>query len=839
MVASKKNQSLSEYRSKRFTDRTPEPFGGAAAPGGSRFVVQQHAARALHYDFRLELDGVLKSWAVPRGPSPNPSDKRLAVRTEDHPLDYADFEGVIPEGNYGAGAVIVWDRGSWQPVEDVRAGFDKGKLLFDLRGYKLRGRWTLVKTTRGEKDWLLIKERDAYVSEQSTDAYPADSVLSGLTVEQLRDGDDPGAAVVDAIEAHGLGPAKTPPRRVKPMLAAAGAIFSRGGWVFEIKYDGYRIMAERHLGEVTLYSRNGNDLSSTFPEIREVVAALPYPELVMDGEVVVHDEGGLPSFSRLQKRGRLSRAADAALASQRLPATYYAFDLPAFGGYDLRALPLLERKALLRRVLPSAGPVRYSEHVETGGEQMYAHVQALGLEGVVAKRADSRYCAGRSKDWVKVNTEKTDDFAVAGYTPPRRGRAGFGALLLAQQGSGGPEYTGRVGTGFRAQEADQIRVQLDRLAAGEALATGAEFEGARWVVPELVASVKFKQRTPDGLLRAPVFVCLRDDKSASECLLPDAEDEELDVIGPAPPGEGGESRRSVAFTNLDKTFWPQDGYTKGDLIKYYERVAPWMLPYLADRPVVLTRYPDGIDGKSFYQKDAPGFVPDWLRTESVWSEGSGREISYFVIEDVESLLYIANMGTVPVHAWLSRAGQLERPDWCVLDLDPHGAPFADVVAIARNLHRLCGRIGLPNYVKSSGSTGLHIVIPLGAQYTYEQSRTLAELLARVVVQELPGIATVVRNPARREGKVYVDFLQNRHGQTIAAPFCARPLPGAPVSMPLRWNEVTPKLDIHRFTISNAVTRMKRLGDDPLVSILRECADLAAALDRLAGEMTGG
>jgi bifunctional non-homologous end joining protein LigD len=825
-VARKNIAKLETYRAKRKAGRTREPFGGTLS-GSRRFVVQQHAARARHYDFRLEWDGVLKSWAVPKGPSPNPHDKRLAVHVEDHPVEYASFEGLIPEGNYGAGAVIVWDRGRWLPLGDFDAGLSEGKLLFELKGYKLLGRWTLVKTRRGAKDWLLIKERDQYVAEEGTESYPPTSVLSGRTIEQLANGDDLAAPLRAQIEPLGARLRPVDAAKLRPMLAVAGEPFTRAGWIFEIKYDGYRLLCSKADGRITLFSRNGNDLTAVFPEVAETLAALPFASFVIDGETIVHDEQGLPSFSRLQKRGRLTRRADIERAAVDLPATLYAFDLLSFEGYDLRSLALLDRKAVLRELLPRVGPLRYSEHIERQGERMFEQVGRMGLEGIVAKRGDSTYVCRRSTQWVKINTEKVDDFVVVGYTPPQGSQPHFGALLLGQHVAGELRYAGRVGTGFNDRERRDIGRRLKASNRAQAPGNAPPGDDAIWLEGSLVVSVKFKERTDEGALRQPAFLRAREDKAPAECVWPGA----LADAPAAAPTPAMEAPR-LTLTNLDKVLWPAEGYAKGDLIDYYRAVARWALPYLRDRPVVLTRYPDGIEGKSFFQKDAPAYAPDWVRLERMWSEESGREIRYFVIESADGLAYVANMASIPLHVWSSRAGSLESPDWSILDLDPKGAPFGHVVKIALHLHELCMEIGLPNFVKTSGSTGLHVLVPLGAAYTFEQSRILAELLARVTVQALGDIATITRSVGRRQGKVYIDYLQNGHGKLLVAPLSVRPLPGAPVSMPLTWEEVNARLKLERFTIRTAPRLLAKRGD-PMADVLRGPVDLAGALARLA------
>jgi bifunctional non-homologous end joining protein LigD len=855
-VTPSRDDRLASYRAKRTASRTPEPFGGRVVAGGNVFVVQKHAARSLHWDLRLELDGVLLSWAVPKGPSPNQGDKRLAMQTEDHPLEYAEFEGVIPKGEYGAGAMIVWDRGIWKPVEDPHEGLEKGKLLFELHGHKLLGRWTLVKTRQAENSWLLIKERDAYMDpEKSTADYPDDSIYSGLTVDEFPHADEHAERIAARLEDLGAKKRALGADDVSLMLASIqDRPFSRKGWIFELKYDGYRLLAERTGKEAYLRSRAGHDLTVTFPEIARAVRGLPYEGVVLDGEVVVPDAEGKPSFGRLQSRGRILNRDDALRASVELPAVYHAFDIVALEGFDLRPLPLLERKEILREILPTVGPIRYTDHIEERGEAMYRQVEQMGLEGIVGKQADSPYKGGRSKCWIKVRTTKVEDFVVVGWTEPKGSRGGFGALHIARYEGEDLVYAGSVGTGFKDAQLRDILAQLQKIEIATCPCDrGANARGGipkgkahHWVRPQMAIEVIYKEMTEQGIARQPSFGRLRPDKSPTECRVDEADageetassaaatdaDPEPRESVPAPGKADVVEERRVAFSNLDKVFWPAEGYTKGDLIEYHRQVAPWMLEYLQDRPLVMTRYPDGIDGKSFFQKDAPPYAPDWFRRITLWSEGSERELSYFVAEDIESLLYVINLGTIPLHIWSSRIATLAQPDWCILDLDPKDAPFEDVVEIARKLHEICEEIGLPSFVKTSGSSGLHVLVPLGRQLTYEQSRDLGQLLGSVVVGELPKIATLTRNPDRRQGKVYVDFVQNGHGRLLVAPFTVRPLPGAPVSTPLEWREVNARLRMEDHTIASVPRRMKRLGEDPLRPVLDLEPDLLGALDRL-------
>ena len=858
--------SLSTYRAKRSADRSPEPVGTVSPVPGNLFVVHKHAARNLHFDLRLEMDGVLRSWAVPKGPSYDMADKRLAVKVEDHPLEYGDFEGVIPAGNYGAGGIIVWDRGEWVPLEDWRTGLEKGKLLFELRGYKLHGKWTLVKIKKTEKEWLLIKERDAWVKSPG-DQFPEASVLSGLTVEEMKAGATPATRLRAALEKTDAKRARVDPAAVGLMHAdSADDAFTRDGWVFELKLDGYRLLASKTRGEPLLLTRNGNDYTGVFPEIANAVRKLPLDDVIIDGEVVVLDAKGRPSFSRLQRRGRLTSPMEVRRASVELPAVYFAFDLLAFEDVDLRTLPLVARKRLLLDAVPTLGPGRSLDHIEREGERFLEQVTAIGLEGIIAKKADAAYRSGRSPKWLKIKAVRTGDFVIVGFTAPKGSRSGLGALQLADMVNGTLVYAGRVGTGFN----DALLTELGALLADTIQATPAcegpatvpgsdprtsaeipETSTTTWVKPVHVCEVRFAEVTPDGLLRHAVFVRLRTDKRPDECERqgwvadgdePAPPEERTDATdaheNPPPPAPRPPVQKTVNFSNPRKIYWPADGYTKGDLIEYYRAASRWMLPYLRNRPVVLTRFPDGIDGKSFYQKDAPDFVPEWIRTIPIWSEDTQRDIRYFVCDDEETLLYIANMGSIPLHIWASRVGSLELCDWCVLDLDPKDAPFRDVIRTALALRTLCEAIGLPSFVKTTGKTGLHILLPLGRQCTYEQSRVLGELLARFVLRDLGDIATITRHVQKRGDKVYIDYLQNRHGQTIVAPFSVRPLPGATVSMPLIWDEVNDSLDPRAFTIRTALERMERLGTDPVAGVLDEKPDLGEVLDRLSGLMVG-
>jgi bifunctional non-homologous end joining protein LigD len=839
---------LDDYRKKRDPARTPEPFGGPRAGQGRLFVVQKHAARRLHYDLRLEMDGVLKSWAVPKGPALKAEDKRLAVHVEDHPVEYADFEGIIPEGNYGAGAVIVWDRGWYRLVKDAPPAeqLHAGRLEVELFGVKLRGRWTLARMGGKDKEWLLLKKADAYAGgEEPVETFP-ESVLSGLTVEEVREGSTRVATLRARLARAGAPAGEVDAARQPVMLASVGErAFSDPGWLFEIKYDGVRVLAARAGGDVALYGRAGQVFTPRYPEIVTALRALPLDRFVLDGEVVALDEAGRPSFQRLQNRMHLTRPADVERARSTVPVSAVFFDALALDGRDLRRLPLAERKACLALAVPARGVIRYGDHVGGQGEAFYEAAAEQRVEGIIAKRADSRYTGGRTREWLKIKCQLRQEFVIGGWTDPQGARGWFGALHLGVYDGDRLVYAGKVGTGFDEAGLRRIRDRLQPLARSTSpFDTGTPAgRGHHWVEPALVGEVRFTEWTEDGVVRHPAFLGLRDDKNPRDVRreapspAPTAPRESAAESGetPAPtapaPAPTGAASREVVVTNPRKVFWPDEGYTKADLVGYYETVAPWLLPYLRDRPVVLTRYPDGIRGKSFFQKDAPTWVPEWIRTERIHAQGVDRDIDYFVVDDVPALRYVANTGTIPLHLWASRLASLERPDWLVLDLDPKGAPFTDVVKVALALRGILERLELPSYPKTSGATGLHLLLPLGARYSYEETRTFARLLATLAVEAAPAIATIARMIRTRGGKVYVDFGQNGPGQTIVAPLSVRPLPGAPVSFPLRWPEVTARLDPARFTIRTAPPRLQKTGD-PMAPVLGDGIDIAAALARL-------
>ena len=779
----------------------------------------------MHYDLRLEMGGVLKSWAVPKGPSVRSHEKRLAVHVEDHPVEYADFEGVIPKDNYGAGAVILWDRGTYRLLhaEDPLQQLEQGTLEVEFQGYKLRGVWMLVRMAGGGKEWLLFSKEGGKDEAELVDTLPG-SILSGLTVSERGNLTTRAAMLDKALKRLKAPPASGSRRKPSPMLASpGGAPFSAPGWLFEIKYDGIRVFARRHGDTVTLLGRKGDDITRRYPEIAHALGKTAPSEFLIDGEVVAMDEAGRPSFQRLQRRMHLTDRVDIEQTVRTVPVRGVFFDCLEAGARDLRALPLLKRKECLALFLPSRGVIAYCEHVVGRGEDFHRAAWENHLEGVIGKRADSPYLAGRTRDWLKFKCQQHQEFVIGGYTRPGGSRAFFGALHLGLYRDGDLVYVSKVGTGFDQATLGTIYGKLAPLVREDSpFAKGAPVgAGDRWVEPRLVCEVAFTGWTDDGGVRHPSFLGLRDDKAPEECRR-----EEV-VVGPDPVPLREPPKPTV--TNPHKVFWPEDGYTKSDLLDYYEAVAPLLLPYLRDRPLVLTRFPDGIHGKSFFQKDAPDYVPDWVATRRIYSKDADRDIDYFIVNDAESLRYVANLGAIPLHIWASRLDTLERPDWLVLDLDPKGAPFAHVVRVARTLKNLLAELAVTAYVKTSGATGLHILVPMGRKYLYEQCRAFARLLALAAEKRVPDIATVARPLHAREGKVYIDFGQNGYGRTIAGPFSVRPLPGAPVSCPLRWSEVTARLDPGRFTLNTAVRRFEKRPDPILAVVDAPGMDMARAL----------
>ncbi len=872
---------LTKYRSKRSAARTPEPFGREASATtsttGGTFVVQKHAARRLHYDFRLEMEGVLRSWAVPKGPSMNPADKHLAVAVEDHPLEYGDFEGVIPPGNYGAGSVIVWDRGVYDVLEPAGSAADavrNGKIDINLHGFKLNGAFTLVRTggrrntdPKDKQNWLLIKKRDQYATTENVfEAHPR-SVLSGLTIEELADAPAAERRIADKLAGMHLPELGTKLKHSDFPLTLAKSTddpFDNDKWLFEIKYDGVRVLAIRQGENTHLYARKGTDITNRYPEVVLALNSIALDRFVLDGEIVALDERGRPSFQLLQRRMHVNDARQIARLSVAVPASYYVFDLLGFDRFDTRTLPLEERKRLLSELIHSEGPVRYCDHVVARGKDFYAAISEHELEGVVAKLRDSPYRGTRTGDWLKIKRPLTKQFVIGGYSNPDGTRTHFGALLLGQYESDGAlRYTDKVGTGFTQDKLRKIFAMLEARAQSESPfrkptpGQPSPEKNAHFVRPELVCNVRFTEWTDAGGIRQPSFLGLVDDADPRDCIYDgpgadsaadDANDSTTDTDQSGGAGVKKSKGRSnsatapasepkASVTNPEKIFWPKEGYTKGDLVAYYRAISKWMLPYLKDRPVMLTRYPDGIEGKSFYQKDAPAFAPSWIRTEKIYSEDSQREISYFILDSEEALAYVANLAAITIHVWSSRIPHLERPDWLLFDIDPKGTTTRRAVEVALAVAAVLREVGLEPCLKTSGQMGLHVVVGLAPKYTYDQAKMFSELVSQVVVNRVPKIATINRNPHTRNGRVYIDYLQLGHGKTIAAPFSVRPMPGAPVSAPMMWKELKPALDPAVYNIKTVPARMSRLKRDPFIDAIEKHAGLEEALPHLEALLT--
>ena len=815
---------LQDYRRKRTFTKTPEPeparpraaASKKARTAGLAFVVHKHQATHLHYDLRLEHAGVLKSWAVPKGPSMDPHDKRLAILVEDHPLAYKDFKGRIPEGEYGAGLVEIWDHGTYsvgdgldrkEEEKAIEAALRKGHLDLRFDGKKLRGLFALVhiKPRFGGKDnqWLLMKRSE-----------PA--AVGGGGASRRGQADPPRRPVtLDDLELKGA-PRGGFPGDVEPMLATlVDEPFDRAGWSFEVKWDGFRSIAEIKRGRVRLLSRNGKPQNARFPAVAEALAGLPV-DAVLDGEIVAVDDKGRPDFQALQNsmRGGEGRI------------LYYVFDVLQTDGYDLRPLPLGRRRAVLEKLLPASKVVRPSEAVETKGRAFFRAAETSGLEGIMAKDLSSPYRPGeRSREWLKIKTEKRQEAVIAGFTRPRASRQHFGALILGAYKGGRLTYIGHVGTGFTERSLADLSAKLAPLATAEPPFREAPRTNmpVTWVKPRLVGEVKFREWTSDGIMRQPVFLGLRDDKSARQVEREKAESRAAVLEKP-------KLRTRVELTHLDKVFWPGERYTKGDVIEYYDKMADCLLPYLKDRPQALNRHPDGITGESFFQKNITPPPPAWVKTVKVRTEDEAKDIRYLVCQNRDTLIYEANLGAIELNVWSSSLPRLDSPDYAVLDFDPLETSFPRVVETVLAAKKVLDELALPAFCKTSGATGLHVYIPLAPRFSYDQAQELAHLVLLVVNRRHPDLTSLERSPGKRRGRVYLDYLQNRKGATMAAPYSLRPREGAPVSMPLAWKDITPRLDPLDFDI-RTVPQIVARGGDAWRDLFRKKLDLKAALAR--------
>jgi bifunctional non-homologous end joining protein LigD len=870
---------LSEYEKKRHFEKTPEPRAEVHGDGQRVFVVQKHAATRLHYDLRLELDGVLKSWAVPKGPSMNPGDKRLAVQVEDHPYDYRKFEGTIPKGEYGGGEVIVWDEGTYAEEGNlgVHAQLAKGDFKFQLHGEKLRGSFVLVrlKNSKNKNEWLLIKHRDAYADPDWDAEQHGESVLTGRTLEDIAAGREaaPGKRrVSDPSEITGAVKSAMPlmPKGVPVMLAhLQEKAFSNPEWVFEIKWDGVRAIAQVEDGKTTLWARSGRDVTREYPEFKDLASHMRVKNAILDGEIATLDAEGRSDFQKLQNR--LGVQNPSANVMKAIPVNYYFFDALYADGYDLRKSPLVERKEFLRSVLITDDKIHYSEHFAEQGEALFEAAREKGLEGILAKKADSAYTGGRTWSWLKIKIVTEMDAVVAGYTAPRGSRKYFGALVLGLYEKRELKFIGNVGTGFDEATQEKIFERLQELRTSRCPFRAAPVlkEAVEWAKPELVAQVKYAKWTEEAHLRAPVFLALREDKTPKECTfeeaLPSEAPAETVVEAADPPkkrGRGGKKPASdaegspsesdkphvalkptsagraasdverelregaketldvdsdgqrVHLTHLNKIYFPELRIKKRELLAYYHRMADYIVPYLKDRPMVLRRYPDGVDGKAFFQKEAPEYLPDWIETATVYSDERGGAMQYILANTRATLLYLTNLGCIDHNPWSSRKDSQDNPDYVFFDLDPTpGTPYRDVLHIAGEIHKMLDSIRVRSYLKTSGASGFHIFVPLEPKYTYEQTRTFAEVVGRLVAAENPKLTTFERTVSKRpEGRILIDAMQNARGKPLACVYSVRAFPKATVSTPVRPEELREGFSAEQWNLRNFDERLGEVGD---------------------------
>jgi bifunctional non-homologous end joining protein LigD len=858
---------LQEYRRKRQFQRTPEPPPSPKAPpDGNTFVVQKHDATRLHYDFRLEVGGVLVSWAVPKGPSLNPGDKRLAVQTEDHPLDYGGFEGTIPEGNYGAGTVMVWDRGRFnvEGEPDAARQIARGEIKFNLQGEKLRGSFVLVKLKRSEKgnEWLLIKHKDEAADPRWDIDEHDGSVLTGRTLDEIAEQLPP------KKEADPMRPAELPgakkgamPTRITPMLATLlDKPFSHLDWLFEIKWDGVRCMAIIDNGKLTLRARSDSNITSSYPELAALPELVHARRAILDGEIVSLDERGVSSYERLQQRMHV-RSPSPALVSQ-VPATYYVFDLLYCDGYDLREAPLFARKELLRRLLRPGGPIRFSDHQPEKGKELFELARQNHLEGIIGKRADSRYVSTRSTNWVKIKVIQTLDVVIGGWTAPRGAREHFGSLLLGLYDGQTLRFIGHVGTGFDQKLQKEIAKQLTARQIPKCPfdKTPDTNEEAFWTKPELVARVRYSGWTDEPRLRHPVFIAMREDVRPHDCHwegeTPAASSPAI-VHSPEASAPVLQSKSQIEaelfhgkretvilelggkrlrLSHLNKVYFPEPSYTKRDLLAYYYRMSEYILPFLENRPLVLRRYPEGVQGQAFFQKDLTEGLPDWFETIPIESEGKREKVHYAVANDLPSLLFLTNLGCIDHNPWSSRIDDLDHPDYFFFDLDPSdGAAFSTVLEVGRALCKVLDNVKLSFFLKTSGATGLHIYIPVERIYTYRQLRALGDVIANLVARQLPKHVTFERTVAKRpRGSVLIDVDQNAQGRPLAAPYSVRAFSQATVSAPILPRELRAGLCAETFTLKSMTARIAAKGN-LWVDFWKRRQRIETAVERLSSQ----
>lgn len=828
---------LNEYARKRHFDKTPEPGPDLPARqspvGGGFFCVQRHDATRLHYDFRLEVGGVLVSWAVPKGPSLDPTRKALAMKVEDHPFDYGTFEGNIPEGNYGGGSVMLWDKGTYDVLGDVPAEkqIERGDFKFELHGTKLNGSFAIVHMKHAGKgnEWLLIKKKDEHaVANYDIDQF-AWSVKSNRTQDEIAE-DKAGSTWLNYSEIAGA--RETPmPAHLDPMLATAVTKPPVGTqWLYEIKWDGVRALCRISNGGLEIYSRRGNRCDGQYPELKDLPKHIEAKDVWLDGEICVLNEEGRSTFGLIQHRITANPSGIPRLMETH-PATLFLFDVLYANGFDLRGCSLEDRRRVLQSLVKPDHNIRVSDTYDTDGEQMFEAARQMNLEGVLAKDRRSKYEAGRSTKWQKLKVLNEQEFVIAGFTKGERDY--FGALVLGVHENGVLRHAGQVGTGFDTKKMREIHERLLPLVTKTCPFTPKpKIKGVTWVQPKTVCEVRFLEWTSDGILRAPVFVALREDKAADEVVRePIATGKEEETAREGDDATALESARSsrldlsrkeavididghsLKFSNLEKVFYPKEGWKKRDLLDFYHRVSPWLLPHLKDRPLSLKRYPNGIHDDFFFQKNASSHFPDWMHCEPIEEGHPVKTNHYPVAQDRASLLYLVNLGCVDHNPWMSRIGSLENPDWMLLDLDPVDTTFDRIVEAAVLVKKLLEELGLRGYPKTTGGDGMHVYVPLEPVYTYEQVRSFAELITHLALQREPDLFTTPRSVGKRQkDRVYFDYLQIGTGKTIAAPYVLRAYDGAPVATPLDWKEVKPGIKPTDFRIDNTVERFEKVGD---------------------------
>ncbi|MCE8033431.1 DNA ligase D [Billgrantia tianxiuensis] len=846
-------ERLEEYRRKRDFTRTREPAGekqGKTTPG-HLYVMHKHAASHDHFDLRLEQDGVLRSWALPKGPSLEPGEKRLAVEVEDHPLEYGEFEGVIPEKAYGGGTVMLWDRGTWK----LKGKPKPDRIDIELDGERLKGSWTLTRMSGKRQDkhgrnWLLIKRHDDKSRMEDSLTVELDaSIASGRSMQEIAEDRD----ATWTSSANGEAPPSPPdpsvltgarraklPREATPQLATlAREVPAQGKWVHEIKLDGYRLLARIEKGDVRLITRNGKDWTHRFPEIVRALEPLPVDSALLDGEVVAMGSDGITRFGQLQE----------ALSSGRTAAlVYQIFDLPYLAGYALASVPLLQRKRTLEALLGAAdmrtGTIRYSDHIETHGSAFHERACQMGLEGIISKRADSRYQQKRSRDWLKVKCVSHEEFVIGGYTDPSGSRSGFGSLLMGAYGKQGLVYAGRVGTGFSNRLLERLSATLQELEISRSPFHGSvpDSRSVHWVRPELVIEVEFTERTRDGRLRHPAFRGLREDRNPEEIRMTPTK--EMAAEGTpeqeAKPGKSAARKRKdetsllgVRLTHPDRVLFPEQGLTKLDLARFYEQIQEWVLPHLARRPLSLVRCPQGRNDECFFQKHPRSAIPDSVPRIDVPEKKGSAE--YVYVETAADLIGLVQAGALEIHPWGSRIDHLEQPDSLVFDLDPdQGIAWKEILRVAGTLRERLESLGLTPFLRTTGGKGLHLVVPLEPSAEWEQAKAFAKGVAEAHAKDDPKRLTTNMSKAKREGRIFLDYLRNGRGATAVASYTVRARENAPVAVPIRWDELNAALRADRYNVQNLRRRLSALREDPWAGFDEAARPLDAQLLKIMG-----